>query len=163
MSSRIDLHRYLFGVLCVTTKNAKGTVSPDLNRGGERGNMTYKFVIRGRMDNLNNYTSACRSNAWAGHTMKVKNQKLAEQAIKEQLKRIKITNPVRIHYSWYEKNKARDLDNVSGFGHKVIQDALVECGTLEGDGWRHITGFTDEFYCDKENPRIEVTIEEMVV
>lgn len=124
--------------------------------------MTYKFVIRGRMDNLNNYTKACRTHIQAGHKMKAANQKLAVQAIREQLKRVKITVPVKIYYVWYEKNKQRDLDNVSSFGRKVIQDALVECGTLEGDGWRHITGFTDEFYCDKENPRIEVTIEEMV-
>ena len=93
--------------------------------------------------------------------MKANNQKLAIQAIKEQLKGIKITKPVKIHYVWHEKNRLRDLDNVSSFGRKVIQDALVKCGTLEGDGWKHVTGFTDAFYCDKSNPRIEITIEEI--
>ena len=62
-------------------------------------------------------------------------------------------------YRWYEPNKRRDLDNVSSYGRKVIQDALVEVGVLKDDSWKQITGFTDAFYVDKKNPRIEVEIE----
>ena len=40
--------------------------------------------------------------------------------------------------------------------NKFIQDALVSCRILENDGWRHIRGFTDVFYVDRHNPRIEV-------
>lgn len=64
-------------------------------------------------------------------------------------------------YRWYEKDKRRDLDNVSSFGRKVIQDALVYTGVIQNDGWKEITGFSDEFYVDKKNPRIEVEIEEV--
>lgn len=53
------------------------------------------------------------------------------------------------------------MDNISSFGRKVFQDALVEVGTLPGDGWRQIVGFSDEFYIDQENPRVEVTIREV--
>ena len=42
-----------------------------------------------------------------------------------------------------------------------LQDALVKSGVLQGDGWKHIVGFSDEFYIDKENPRIEVEIREV--
>lgn len=36
-----------------------------------------------------------------------------------------------MRYRWFEKDRRRDLDNVSSFGRKVIQDALVECGVLK--------------------------------
>ena len=72
-----------------------------------------------------------------------------------------IDRPVFIYYRFYEKNKRRDLDNISGFAHKVIQDALVKNGILENDGWANITGFDDNFFIDKEHPRIELTIHEV--
>lgn len=52
------------------------------------------------------------------------------------------------------------MDNVSAFGRKVIQDALVVAGKLKNDGWDNIRGFCDDFAIDKEKPRIEVTIYE---
>lgn len=62
-------------------------------------------------------------------------------------------------YRWYEPDRRRDLDNISSFGRKVIQDALVETHVLKNDGWKAIIGFRDEFYVDRNNPRIEVEIE----
>lgn len=73
---------------------------------------------------------------------------------------VHIRNPVIIHYEWYEPNRKRDLDNIAGFGHKVIQDALVECGVLENDGWKEVIGFTDTFYVAR-TPKIVVELEEV--
>ena len=64
-----------------------------------------------------------------------------------------------MRYRWFEKNRRRDLDNVSSFGRKVIQDALVQAHTIQNDGWKEITGFSDEFFVDAHNQRIEVEIE----
>ena len=72
----------------------------------------------------------------------------------------RITKPVYITYKWYEPNKKRDLDNIA-FAKKFVQDALVTNGILENDGWANIVGFCDEFYVDKENPRVEVEIMEV--
>ena len=66
--------------------------------------------------------------------------------------------PVRIEISWFLANQRRDPDNVSA-GKKFILDALVKAGILRGDGWKETCGgFEDNFYIDKENPRIEVII-----
>jgi len=65
---------------------------------------------------------------------------------------------VTLEYIFYEPNMRRDPDNVSGFAHKVVQDALVECGILQNDGWRNISGYRDMFSIDKQNPRIVVII-----
>lgn len=76
---------------------------------------------------------------------------------KARLKRIK--SPVILHYTFFEANRKRDLDNISATTHKFVQDALVKAGILENDGWQWITGFTDAFAVDAKNPRIEVEIE----
>lgn len=120
--------------------------------------MRYTLIIAGRLDNMNDYTSACRTNQYKGAKLKQKNENVVKQAIYEQLGRLRIKNPVRMLYRWYEPNKRRDLDNISAFGRKVIQDALVETRVLQDDGWRYVKGFQDEFYVDKGNPRIEVEI-----
>lgn len=120
--------------------------------------MRYTLIIAGRLDNMNDYTGACRTNQYKGAKLKQKNENVVKQAIYEQLGRLRIKKPVRMSYRWYEPNKRRDLDNISAFGRKVIQDALVDTRVLQDDGWRYVKGFQDEFYVDKGNPRIEVEI-----
>lgn len=121
---------------------------------------TATFTIRGRLSGLNEYTKACRSNRYEGARMKKNNEGLVMCSILYKLQGIKFNERVRLTFKWYEETRRRDLDNIA-FGKKFIQDALVACGVLKGDGWQHIAGFTDEFYIDKENPRIEVIISEV--
>lgn len=121
--------------------------------------MRYKFTIPGKLDNLNDYIAACRSNQYKGAKVKHQNERKVICAIYAKLGRIEIRQPVYIRYHWYERNRRRDLDNVSSFGRKVIQDALVETGVLKNDGWKEIIGFSDAFDVDAEHPRIEVEIE----
>lgn len=123
--------------------------------------MKHLLIISGRLDNLNDYIGAERSNRYKGAAMKTDNERIVSIFIRKCLKDIKIRNPVIMHYRWYERNSRRDLDNISSFGRKVIQDALVKEGILENDGWKNIAGFDDQFFIDKNNPRIEVEIEEV--
>lgn len=123
--------------------------------------MHYMLIIHGRLDNLNDYIAACRTNPHQGASLKARNENKVLAEIYSQLGRLRIRKPVRMTYRWYEKDRRRDLDNVSSFGRKVIQDALVQTHVLQNDGWKEITGFSDEFYVDKKNPRIEVEIEEV--
>ena len=123
--------------------------------------MQYKLVIPDSLPGLNQYQYACRSHFSKGAEMKKNAIMIVSAYIYQQLKGIEINNKVRIDYIWYEKNKKRDLDNISSFGRKVIQDALVDNGTLKNDGWENVVGFSDTFYIDKDNPRIEVIITEI--
>lgn len=123
--------------------------------------MEYKFTIQGRLDGLNEYTAANRTNPHKGGKMKKDNEDTVIWSIRQQLRGLHITKPVILKYDFYEPNKKRDLDNISSFAHKVIQDSLVKTKVLKNDGWNEITGYLDQFYCDKKNPRIEVTIVEV--
>ena len=113
------------------------------------------LIIKGRLPGLNEYTAACRRDPRAGARMKREAGELVGWAIKA-ARLGKITTPCRMAYTWYEANHRRDLDNICSFGRKVIQDSLVEAGCLPGDGWNHITGFSDRFEVDAKDPRIEI-------
>lgn len=121
--------------------------------------MRHMLIISGRLDNLNDYIRAIDVNRHEGSKLKKKNQNKVIAEIYEQLGRLRIKKPVVMRYRWYEKDRRRDLDNISSFGRKVIQDALVSTQVIENDGWKEIRGFSDEFYIDQKNPRIEVEIE----
>lgn len=120
------------------------------------------LYIAGRLSGLNEYTKACRTNKYAGAKLKEQNEKKVAAAIYGTCPTVTFRTPVQIIYRWYEKNKRRDKDNIA-FAKKFINDALVECGTLQGDGWQYVVGFVDEFYIDKENPHVEVEIREVEV
>lgn len=125
--------------------------------------MVYKIIIDGRFPSMNEFIAANRIGKGRfnkGNKMKQDSQNQLSYYITSQLKKVHIDKRVYIKYQFYEPNKKRDLDNVSGYFHKVFQDALVQCKVLHNDSWYYITGFSDEFYVDSKNPRIEVEIVE---
>lgn len=119
-----------------------------------------KLVIMGSFPGLNEYINAERTNRYKAAAMKRQVEHTVILAAKKCLRGKKFDRPVAMHYTWHEKNRRRDKDNISSFGRKCIQDALVKGGWLAGDGWKHITGFSDRFSVDAAHPRIEVEIEE---
>ena len=90
--------------------------------------------------------------------MKRQAQRTVELCAKKQLRHFRPIGPVWMGYTWYERSRRRDKDNISSFGRKVIQDGLVKAGVLKNDGWAQIDGFSDSFKVDAKNPRIEVEI-----
>lgn len=122
-----------------------------------------RLVIKGRLPGLNEYTAACRTNPQTGHKMKQDAQDLAMWHILSQIRGQRFTKPVFILFTFYEKDRRRDRDNVSSFARKVIQDALVKCGNLRDDGWDYVTGYLDRFQVDKKDPRIVVEFIEQEV
>ena len=119
-----------------------------------------RIVIKGSYPGLNEFIAANRrrSGNWSGgNEMKKRDQ----NAIALQLPRWHTDKPVYIRYRFYCQNRKKDKDNISGYFHKIFQDALVQRKVIPNDGWNNITGFSDEFYIDSKNPRIEVDLEEV--
>lgn len=119
--------------------------------------MTYKFTIRGTLPGLNEYIEQERRHRQAGAKLKKQCECVVLHALRS-LGKLQIEKPVYMMYHWYEKDRRRDKDNISSFGRKVIQDALVKAHILQNDGWKNIIGFEDRFEVDKRNPRIVVEI-----
>lgn len=120
-----------------------------------------RLVLSGRLPGLNEYIAAERANRYKAASMKRDAQGWIVLEVRRQLRGVHFARPVRIAYTWVEPNRRRDLDNVAGFGHKVIQDALVAAGVLKDDGWDEVVAFSDVFAVDKKRPRIVVDITEV--
>lgn len=120
-----------------------------------------KLVIPGILPGLNDLIDAERKHRQQGAKLKRQAEMVVIAAAAHSLGRWKAKGPVYMVYRWYEPNRRRDKDNISGFGRKVIQDALVKAGRLANDGWKDIEGFEDHFAVDAEQPRIEVEIREV--
>lgn len=116
----------------------------------------HRLEIPGRLPGLNEYTSACRTNHMTGAAMKQQSQEIVLWSIYSKMRKVYFEKPVFILFTFYEKDRRRDRDNVASYARKVIQDALVKAGTLEDDGWDHVTGYLDRFEVDSKNPRIVV-------
>lgn len=120
-----------------------------------------KLVIPGPLPGLNEIIDADRTNWHKGANLKRSVQNTVILCAKKQLRGFHPKGPVRMAYTWYERNRKRDKDNISSGGRKVIQDGLVKAGVLKNDGWADIDGFSDRFEVDKKNPRVEIEIEEI--
>lgn len=120
-----------------------------------------KLIIPGRLPGLNDFIAAERTNRYKAAKMKREDMDTVLWAAKGCLRGWKASGRVRMRYTWIEPNTKRDMDNISSYGRKVIQDALVEGHYLHDDGWKDIAGFSDDFAVDKKMPRIEVEIDEL--
>lgn len=123
--------------------------------------MQYKFIIPGRLEGLNEYTTANRTNPYRGGRVKRDCENTIIWAIRQQLKNVHITKPVLIYYRFYELNRRRDNDNILSCAAKFVQDSLVKTKVLENDTQKHIHNFYFDTLVDKKNPRIEVTVTEL--
>jgi Holliday junction resolvase RusA-like endonuclease len=115
-----------------------------------------KIEIPMKLPSLNDYINSCRGNRYAGANMK----KEVESDIGWYINQLpKFSKPIKVNFTWIEKNKKRDLDNVC-FAKKFILDALQKSGKLENDNRRWVMGFTDNFELG-EDYKVILEIEEV--
>lgn len=113
-----------------------------------------RIEIPMRLPSLNDYIYECRKNRYAGANMKKKVDKDIGYHIN---KLPKFEKPIKIHFTWVEENKRRDLDNIC-FAKKFILDSMVKAGKLKDDNRRYVQAFEDSFEYAKESKVIlEIT------
>ena len=120
-------------------------------------------IVPGCFAGMNEFISANRTGKgkWnKANTMKQQDQGTLIATLRPVLRQKGIRYPIYIRYHFYEPSARRDKDNISGYFHKIFQDARVVGGWLPDDSWDYISGFSDDFFVDKENPRSEIEIVE---
>lgn len=117
-----------------------------------------KYVIDMKLPSLNDYIDVCRSNKYQASKYK---KDLENQIGLFLTKMPKYTKPIKIHFTWIEGNKKRDLDNIA-FAKKFILDAMQKFGKLENDNRKYVYAFTDSFEYGKET-KVILEIEEQDV
>ena len=115
-----------------------------------------KFIINGRLNGLNEYTNKNRRNPYAGAKMKKDNETIVIYYIKRfKLKKVD-KYPIKIKIDWYEKNRKRDIDNIT-FATKFILDGIVKAEIMQNDSQKYVNEIEHHIYIDKDNPRVEVS------
>ena len=123
-----------------------------------------RVTIPGRFAGMNEFIEANRTGKrnWnKANTMKQRDQATLLAILRPSLRGKRIKYPIHLSYRFYEPSARRDKDNISGYFHKIFQDALVIGGWIPNDGWKEIEGFEDHFDIDKGNPRIKIEIREV--
>lgn len=123
--------------------------------------MEYRLTIPGRLEGLNEYTAANRTNPYKGGKVKKDCEHKIIWCIRKQLKNLHIQKPVLIYYHFFEKDRRRDGDNILSCATKFVQDSLVKTGVLPDDSQKYISNFYHDISVDYKNPRIEVIITEL--
>ncbi len=128
--------------------------------------MTQSFFLPGPLPGLNELLEANRYRSpknrkglrWNGYANMKKQH---GEAVKWELLRqgIKPAKRVYFRFTWQERDRMRDPDNIAAGGRKVILDALVTAGILEDDGWKQIAGWEDRWTVVKDAPGVIVMME----
>lgn len=118
------------------------------------------IVVEGELCDLNTYIRAERTHGYGvAMSSKIKRNETARVYYSAMASGVKkIDKPIKILMRWYTVNLKKDPDNVA-FAKKFINDGLVLAGIIPNDTREWILGFTDEFYVDKVNPRVEIEFE----
>ena len=101
-------------------------------------------VIPIKFPTLNDFIDACKIQR--GHWNKGNQMKQDfQQTLYFYLCKLpELKTPVSITFVWIEKNKRRDLDNVSAVGRKFILDTLQLCGKLKNDNLNYVIDLHDK-------------------
>jgi hypothetical protein len=116
-------------------------------------------VSKGRVFTLN--LNAYRNT----HYQALNNAKKAyKAAVAYQIELLPRMEEVMINYRLYPKTRRlTDIGNVVSIHKKFFEDALVEMGKIEDDNYLHVIGSSESFGAvDKVNPRVEITIMEVM-
>jgi hypothetical protein len=116
------------------------------------------MIIPGRLPGLNDMTDVARKNKYKSAEMKKEYTELVKLvALASKIPHMK---RIDLIISWYEPNMKRDKDNIQA-GTKFILDGLVAAGIIDNDGWKQIGTIKHDVQLDKNNPRVEVVLDEV--
>ncbi|MFW5433729.1 RusA family crossover junction endodeoxyribonuclease [Paenibacillus apiarius] len=116
-----------------------------------------KIEIQGGLPALNEIIDAAKSHWSVYREMKETNTNLVAWTAKKlpPIERADVT------IIWWCKDQRKDKDNIMA-GQKFIFDGLKEAGVIGNDGWKQIGDVTHRFRVDRNNPRIEIEIDEVL-
>lgn len=114
------------------------------------------YTIPLRLPGINEYQNACRRHPLQGAVMK---KKWVQAVMVYLTPVVKFSWPAQFDIIYTEPNKKRDIDNVIGFGSKIILDAFVKAGFLPDDGPSYVNKIDSTVIYGNE-PQIEILVKE---
>lgn len=103
---------------------------------------------------LNDYIAKERIHRLAGAKMK---EEQTDRVIWQVKKMPKFKKPVTFQFTWHEKDRKRDPDNII-FAKKFILDGLKEAGIIPQDSQKYVMGFRESIVTNPTAPGVEILI-----
>ena len=123
----------------------------------DRGDgMKAELTIPGELPSMNEIIEAAKRHRMAYSNMK---EEYTELVRLNCLRCHRFDNPVSVSVTWYTKDERKDPDNVIA-GQKFIFDGLVKAHVIPNDTRRFVREIRHRFETDRENPRVEIEIED---
>ena len=120
-----------------------------------------KFIIPGKLPDLNEIINMAKQKWSYKDLKKAETDRVAWELTRQGAKRLQqFTKPIAVTLTWYCPNRRKDKDNILA-GCKFIFDAMQSVGLIKNDGWNQIARIVPEFEVDKDNPQVEIEIEEV--
>jgi hypothetical protein len=116
--------------------------------------MTGYLFIPGTFPTLNDYIDAERKHRLMAAKMK-ENETYRVKLLSTKLP--KFTQPCKFVFTWHEKDRRRDPDNII-FAKKFILDGLVAAGVIPNDTQKWVLGFAESIIIDPKNAGVEILI-----
>ena len=115
------------------------------------------LTLPGEFCDFNTFQNKTRYNKFAGAGVKKSETERVYWECKSQKIKPVAQYPVTVSFKWYSKNTRKDVDNIA-FAKKFILDGLVMAKVIDNDSQQFVKGFSDEFFVDKINQRVEIKI-----
>ena len=112
-------------------------------------------MIPGKLISLNEYINAERRNRFIAAKIK---KETTDKCMRHFLG-YKFKTPIQLSFLWVQKNKRKDIDNVS-FAKKFIIDGMVKAEAIPNDGQKFITAFRGEKFIQGDVEAVIVKIYE---
>jgi len=122
-----------------------------------KGLIAIKLTIPGELPTMNEIVAVSKKHHMAYANMKKKYTDLVHLHANNLSK----VDRADFLITWYCKNRRKDKDNIMARA-KFILDGLVNAGVIENDGWAQVGNIFHMFKVDKNNPRVEIEIKELI-
>ena len=123
-------------------------------------NKNHTFPIKGLNELLAGRVYNFRTKKYH-NTVKASNDKVCLCAIRKYIPKVKIDKPIRCTYYIYAQDKRHDRGNLYSATEKSFLDALQQAKVISNDGFDNVMDSRFFTEVDRNNPRIEVVIEEV--
>ena len=122
-------------------------------------NNNRKFPLKGLNELLAGRVYNFRTKKYH-NSVKSENDKVCRLAIQKYMPKVKINNPIRCTYYIYAQDKRHDRGNLYS-ADKSFLDALQQAKVIKNDGFDDVLDSVFHTELCRDNPRIEVIIEEV--
>lgn len=71
---------------------------------------------------------------------------------------VPLSAPAHFAFTWRERDRRRNPDNIAAGGRKLVFDGLVLAKKMRNDGWGEIAGWSDAFEVVQDSPGVRLVV-----